>query len=84
MEKQVNYRNKSTLCWDCKRATGLCSWSRYHSPAPVPGWIAQDTSFREKIGGMYYMRQRYCVLDCPLFIPDDDSDREYVDDEGME
>lgn len=50
-----------TICWDCKKAGGLCSWSSNHTP--VEGWEAKETwiKFPEKVV------PSYCVLRCPEF-----------------
>lgn len=50
-----------TLCWDCARATGGCSWS--DSLQPVEGWNAVETKKNT-------LFQSYIVRDCPLFIRD--------------
>lgn len=34
-------KNKQTLCWNCTKATGGCSWSKYL--LPVDGWEAEET-----------------------------------------
>ena len=52
---------RDTICWDCKKAGGLCSWSSNHTP--VEGWEAKETwiKFPEKVV------PSYCVLRCPEF-----------------
>ena len=47
-----------TLCWDCKRATGGCSWSARLKP--VKGWTAKETKKDSPFSS-------YIVEDCPLF-----------------
>ena len=49
-----------TLCWNCKKAIGECSWSK--SFKPVKGWNAIRY---EKEGSTPYVT--YTVLDCPEF-----------------
>lgn len=50
-----------TICWECKKSGGLCSWS--HASVPVEGWEAKDTwvKFPEKVV------PSYCVLRRPEF-----------------
>ena len=50
-----------TICWECKKAGGLCSWSANH--APVEGWEAKETWIKlpEKVV------PSYCVIRCPEF-----------------
>ena len=56
---KYNYNNKHTLCWDCKNATGNCSWSQ--ELIPVKGWTAEPS---EKEYGSF------TVQFCPEFIRD--------------
>lgn len=56
----------NSLCWQCKRAYGLCSWSRDFEP--VEGWKAKPTII---MGGKREPAvQSYDVKKCPLFIQD--------------
>ena len=50
-----------TICWDCKKAGGLCSWSSRLTP--VDGWEVKETliKFPEKVVS------GFCVLRCPEF-----------------
>ena len=62
--KGVKRSNKQSqqLCWDCKKATGGCSWSKNFTP--VPGWTA------EKICSVAYndvVRETYSITACPEF-----------------
>ncbi len=54
-------KGKPTLCWDCKNATGGCSWSK--KLVPVAGW--------EVIPATVYNSNKtvhsYNVRHCPLF-----------------
>ena len=60
---------KSTLCWHCKNATGLCSWSKRF--IPVKGWKAIKTTInRENGGGYAYTYGSYIVLECPQYVSD--------------
>lgn len=55
-----------TLCWECKKACGGCSW--VDSFAPVKGWQAEKNVIPDKaVGGI----DSYCVKACPEFTPDD-------------
>lgn len=56
----------NSLCWQCKRAYGLCSWSENFEP--VEGWDAEPTII---MGGKREPAvQSYDVKKCPLFIQD--------------
>ena len=45
-----------TLCWDCAKSCGGCSWSARFEP--VPGWVTEKTT-----NGIR-------VVDCPEFSRD--------------
>lgn len=53
---------KSTLCWECKKSGGLCSWS--HNLTPVKGWVAEMVSKKT-----FYSPEdvTFCVIECPEF-----------------
>lgn len=53
-----------TLCWDCRKACGECSWSRCLECSPVPGWTAIETKLR--LNTDVYI-QSYIVIACPEF-----------------
>lgn len=53
---------RSTLCWDCSRALGGCSWSREY--VPVEGWVAEPTTIRNNATGY---TNSYHIIACPLF-----------------
>ncbi len=58
MEKKEKF---DQLCWDCRKATGLCPWSAWQEP--VEGWTATPTvidDLGEKI-------RSYKITACPLF-----------------
>ena len=60
---------QQTLCWDCRNALGQCSWSQHPNPQPVDGW--EEIPTQVKISGKYgHTMQSYCVIRCPLFVPD--------------
>lgn len=51
-----------TLCWDCAKATGGCSWA--DSLQPVDGWIAEPT---EKSVFRGDPLRSFLVHECPEF-----------------
>lgn len=53
---------KSSLCLDCKKCVGLCSWS--HHLQPVEGWEAETTVIRSASGAF---NNGYRVISCPEF-----------------
>lgn len=53
---------EKTICWDCAKARGECSWSV--DLVPVEGWTALPTI--RKPGTKDEMRS-YLVIDCPEF-----------------
>ena len=53
------------LCWNCKRATGGCSWSA--SGEPVENWIAEPTVVMDVEGEI----ASYKIMGCPLFESDE-------------
>ena len=55
---------KHTLCWDCAKACGGCSWSNHLEHLPVPGWQAEDTKVR--MNNDTY-EPSFIVLACPEF-----------------
>lgn len=55
-------RGKPTLCWDCAKATGGCSWCDEFKP--VKGWTAKKTEIKVQSGNNL---KSYVVIDCPLF-----------------
>lgn len=65
---------KETLCWNCKKTCGGCSWTR--SFAPVENWKAIRTKLKiqdERIDS-------FVVLECPEFeekYPFNITDRKY-------
>lgn len=67
-------KSQGTLCWECQKATGTCSWSK--NLTPVKGWIAD--------GGKMAMGDRlvdsYFVHECPEFEKDNPKrEQEYHD-----
>ena len=66
-----------SICWDCKRAVGGCSWSELNDKAdgvrfqPVEGWKATISTNIYSDG-----KATYEVRECPLFIADKKEARE--------
>lgn len=57
-----------TLCWDCERACGGCSWSQ--SLKPVHGWTATKLQMKTRTewnGQPGRDVASYIVHDCPQF-----------------
>lgn len=57
-------QKKHSLCWDCAKACGRCSWSNYREHLPVPGWLAETTKLR--MNNNTYA-DTFLVIDCPEF-----------------
>lgn len=58
-----------TKCWNCKNATGRCSWSK--SLKPVEGWNAIPTKIYNGLQNEEpYHYDSYIVKKCPLFEKD--------------
>lgn len=51
-----------TICWDCKKATGGCSWA--DRLQPVEGWKAEPT---EKASFRGEPLKSFLVKECPEF-----------------
>ena len=54
-------KRKQSLCIDCVRSGGSCSWS--HLLQPVEGWVAEETVIRSTAG----TTTGYRVISCPKF-----------------
>lgn len=52
---------ENSLCLDCKKCVGLCSWSR--CLRPVDGWEAEETVIRNQ----GKTNKGYRVISCPEF-----------------
>ena len=61
MPEPEHVPRSQTLCFDCRNATGGCSWSARLEP--VPGWDAVTTMISSSLPS-------YHVRACPLFEPD--------------
>ena len=57
-------QKKHSLCWDCAKACGRCSWSNHWEHIPVPGWTAERTKVR--MNNNTYA-DTYLVIECPEF-----------------
>lgn len=69
----MGFSNKETLCWRCKRAgTESCAWDKSRGNVPVEGWTAEESKIR--VGNGVYTKS-YRVIDCPLFVLDEDYER---------
>ena len=62
--KPKRIEKKTTLCWDCAKNGGLCSWSKNFTP--VEGWEAIPTKINAR-GYDYYEIDSYKVVKCPEF-----------------
>ena len=60
--KGNTYKHNRTLCRECARASGNCSWSR--DLTPVKGWEAEASEDRS---GTFYT---WYVISCPQYIAD--------------
>lgn len=57
---------KETLCWDCAKNGGLCSWSKNFTP--VEGWEAIPTKIQARGAYNGYGEiDSYKVINCPKF-----------------
>lgn len=66
-----NFTRSDTLCWQCAKAFGGCSWTGRDEHGvvkfqPVPGWTAEQTMVTMPGGKTV----SYCVFQCPEFVPD--------------
>ena len=58
--------NTPTLCWECKNATGGCSWSA--DLKPVNRWCAIKTRLKmHNKSGENVNQTSYIVVNCPEF-----------------
>lgn len=63
----MSTQKEDQLCWDCKRAIGLCPWSQ--KGEAVEGWTAEKTLIPN--GEISEFTPSYKITKCPLFIKDD-------------
>lgn len=61
-----NAAERQTICWSCRKSSGLCSWS--HEFKPVEGWTAKKTkiSAQAKKGDERKISS-YKVIKCPRY-----------------
>lgn len=64
-----NKRKPQSICWDCAKACGKCSWSTPPSYKPIPGWKAIRNDIKCK-GKTVTTVESYIVEECPEFVPD--------------
>ena len=58
------------LCWKCKKACGLCSWS--HHFEPIPGWTAKPIHRRSGTSkGIDVMMDTFSIKECPEYDPEE-------------
>lgn len=72
IDKDFQFRRSDTLCWQCSKACGGCSWS--DKLVPVKGWTAQENYIAS--GGF----MSYNVERCPQFVHDSCAERKKPDD----
>lgn len=58
---------KETLCWQCAKACGGCSWSSL-AHKPVTGWTAERRDIPVQNSSVPV--ESYVVHDCPEYVPD--------------
>lgn len=63
-EQNAYQPKQPTLCWECDKACGRCSWSKDFTP--VEGWKAIPTKIRKRDNNYGYM-DSFIVLECPEF-----------------
>ena len=60
------------LCWNCKRAVNCepftCPWAAFGKP--IDGWKAEESTFKDWVGGEAITVHTYSIKECPLFIQD--------------
>ena len=56
------YQNHKTLCWDCEKSLGGCSWADKF--IPVKGWTAIKTQKRQNTKESI---DSFDVYECPQF-----------------
>ena len=60
-----NKGKDSTLCWDCKKSSGHCSWSARY--VPVKGWEAEPTVINNGNTDYVKLTPSFRVISCPKF-----------------
>lgn len=59
---------KETICWNCQKATGKCSWSA--EGKKIKGWKATPTKIKSATAHHIDI-DSFIVHKCPLFLKDD-------------
>ena len=66
MSMEDYLEDSEQLCWKCKKACGLCSWS--HHFEQIPGWTAKPIHRRSGTSkGIDVMMDTFSIKDCPMF-----------------
>ena len=69
--KENSDKVHGTICWNCAKSTGNCSWSREFTP--IDGWKAKKTILNlgySAYSGRPKKAASYIVKKCPEFEPD--------------
>lgn len=70
--KENSDKVHGTICWNCSKATGNCSWSKNF--IPIEGWKAKKTILNlgySAYSGKPKKAVSYIVKKCPEFEPDE-------------
>lgn len=59
-------RRRQSICWDCQKAYGGCSWSKRFEP--VEGWTAKKSYLSN--GKKRKITDTFAISDCPEFVQD--------------
>ena len=59
------FKKSDTLCWDCEKACGSCSWSR--ELTPVEGWEVTETGDPTYLLSLRKIVPTVSVISCPKF-----------------
>lgn len=57
-------KGQNSICWDCAKACGDCSWSDHNEHKPIKGWNAVKTTIK---GDKGLTVDSYLVIECPEF-----------------
>lgn len=72
----VKWGSTASICFDCRRALGGCSWSEIDPETerprfqPVPGWTAEPSVIYAGSKRAADHVNSFRVTACPLFVPD--------------
>lgn len=66
------FKKSDSICWNCKRNCGGCSWSRDFKP--VTDWTATKKTYRVISNKRYppIIYDSYTVTNCPYYIQDNE------------